>query len=454
MPLYCYHVIAFLLGFILDCILGDPYFLPHPVRLIGQLISSLENKYLGEKASASSVSAEQTEEGALSPDAPEGEEQASEGEAASALTQGSVDGELEAEALQAEELESAAGEAKAQPEEIVYDEAFWSQAPTPKAQSAESEMDGAAQTKAADVQKAKEEPLTEEAKKKREQGRTMVLLVLFCTVLATDILFMGSYFVHPILGCIVEAILTYQILAAKCLWVESMKVYKALKEGTIADARKAVSMIVGRDTAKLDAEGVTKAAVETVAENTSDGVIAPMLYLAIGGPILGMLYKAINTMDSMVGYKNERYLDFGRAAAKLDDIVNYVPSRIAARLMIFSCYFLGGKFIPSEAKRIYLRDRLKHASPNSAQTESACAGALGIQLAGDASYFGKLVHKPTIGDARRKVEAEDIVLANKLMYGTTILCFLACLILMCIVCCAFFGGVDAVKLMIMNFKKV
>ena len=429
MPLYCYHVIAFLLGFILDCILGDPYFLPHPVRLIGQLISVLENKYLGEKVPAASVSAEQAEE------------ESSHDEAAG-----------EDESL--EELASDAYEPEPQPEEIVYDESFWSQTPVKKVQDEAGDEVKTEQTKAPEARKPEEEPLTEEAKKKREQGRTMVLLVLFCTVLVTDILFMGSYFVHPIFGCIVEAILTYQILAAKCLWVESMKVYKALKEGTIADARKAVSMIVGRDTAKLDAEGVTKAAVETVAENTSDGVIAPMIYLAIGGPILGMLYKAINTMDSMVGYKNERYLDFGRAAAKLDDIVNYVPSRIAARLMIFSCYFLGGKFIPAEAKRIYLRDRLKHASPNSAQTESACAGALGIQLAGDASYFGKLVHKPTIGDARRKVEAEDIVLANKLMYGTTILCLLVCLILMCIVCCAFFGGVDAVKLMILNLKKV
>ena len=435
MPLYCYHIIAFLLGFILDCILGDPYFLPHPVRLIGSLISALENKYLGEKAPASSASAEQTE-GESSPDEEVGEDQSL------------------AESMQAEGIDSDANEPEIQPEEIVYDESFWSQTPVKKVQDEAGDEVKTEQAKESNVQKDKEEPLTEEAKKKREQGRTMVLLVLFCTVLVTDVLFMGSYFVHPILGCIVEAILTYQILAAKCLWVESMKVYKALKEGTIADARKAVSMIVGRDTAKLDAEGVTKAAVETVAENTSDGVIAPMIYLAIGGPILGMLYKAINTMDSMVGYKNERYLDFGRAAAKLDDIVNYVPSRIAARLMIFSCYFLGGKFIASEAKRIYLRDRLKHASPNSAQTESVCAGALGIQLAGDASYFGKLVHKPTIGDARRKVEAEDIVLANRLMYGTTSLCLLACLILMCVVCCAFFGGVDAFKLMIMSFKKV
>ncbi|MBO4750408.1 MAG: cobalamin biosynthesis protein CobD [Lachnospiraceae bacterium] len=359
-------------------------------------------------------------------------------------------------------------EPEAEPEEIVYDESFWDQTPVKKATNADEAQANAfdagqanagyanaykaEQASASETQKA--EPLSEEAKKKREQGRTMVLIVLFCTVLVTDIVFMGSYFIHPILGCIVEAILTYQILAAKCLYMESMKVYKALKTGTIADARRAVSMIVGRDTAKLDEEGVTKAAVETVAENTSDGVIAPMLYLAIGGPILGMLYKAINTMDSMVGYKNDRYLDFGRAAAKLDDYVNYLPSRIAARLMIFSCHFLGGGFIASEAKRIYFRDRLKHSSPNSAQTESACAGALGIQLAGDASYFGKVVHKPTIGDARRKVDPEDIARANKLMYGTTILCFVLCLAVLAAVTCAFFGGVDVIKLWLLSMKKV
>ena len=306
----------------------------------------------------------------------------------------------------------------------------------------EKSLDEAAE-KASEEETKKEsdqKALSPEAKKKREQGRTAVLIVLLCTVAVTDVLFWGSYYLHPILGCVIETILTYQIHAAKCLRVESMKVYKALKTGTIEDARKAVSMIVGRDTDQLDEAGVTKAAVETVAENTSDGVIAPMLYLAIGGPILGMLYKAINTMDSMIGYKNERYLDFGRAAAKLDDVVNFLPSRISAWLMIFACPFLGDHFIASEGKRIYLRDRRKHASPNSAQTESVCAGALGIQLAGDASYFGKIVHKPTIGDGRRKVNPEDIPLANCLMYGATILCLLLCIVLMILACYFIFGG--------------
>ncbi|MBP5281680.1 MAG: cobalamin biosynthesis protein CobD [Lachnospiraceae bacterium] len=263
-------------------------------------------------------------------------------------------------------------------------------------------------------------------KKHREQGRQTVLIVLVCMLLVTDILLIGGYLIHPILGCVIEAIMTYQALAAKCLVVESMKVYKALTTGSIADARKAVSMIVGRDTAELDEEGVTKAAVETVAENASDGVIAPMLYLAIGGPILGFVYKAINTMDSMIGYKNDRYMDFGRAAAKLDDVVNFLPSRISAWLMILVCPLVGDEFIASEARRIYLRDRGKHSSPNSAQTESACAGALGIKLGGDASYFGKIVHKPEIGDGRRHVEPMDIPRTNHLMYAASILCELIC----------------------------
>ena len=213
--------------------------------------------------------------------------------------------------------------------------------------------------------------------------------------------------------------MTYQILAVKCLKVESMKVYHCLKEQGLEEAREAVSMIVGRDTAQLDAEGVTKAAVETVAENTSDGIIAPMLYTAIGGPVLGFFYKAVNTMDSMIGYKNEKYLYFGRFAARLDDICNYVPARISGVLMIAAAFMTG--FDGKSAARIYRRDRKKHASPNSAQTESVCAGALHIQLAGDASYFGKIYHKPTIGDEIRHTEAEDIRNANRLMYGTSMI---------------------------------
>ncbi len=223
----------------------------------------------------------------------------------------------------------------------------------------------------------------------------------------------------PAAGFLLESFWSYQLLATRCLRDESMKVYDRLKNGTLQEAREAVSMIVGRDTAALSEEGVTKAAVETVAENASDGVIAPMFYQALGGVPLMFLYKAINTMDSMLGYKNDRYLYFGRAAARLDDAANFLPSRISAVLMILGSYICGldGK----NAARIYRRDRKKHASPNSGETESVMAGALGVQLGGDAYYFGKLVKKPALGDAARKVEIEDIPRANRLLYVTSAL---------------------------------
>ena len=309
---------AYLLGFLLDLLLGDPYWLPHPVRLIGKGITKTE-----------------------------------------ALLR-----------------------------------------PAGKMRTNRQELQG---------------------------GRRLVVIVLLATTLLAALLLFGAYALHPCLGLLVETIMTYQILAVKCLKVESMKVYHCLKEQGLVAARGAVSMIVGRDTAQLDAEGVTKAAVETVAENTSDGIIAPMLYTAIGGPVLGFFYKAVNTMDSMIGYKNERYLYFGRGAAKLDDVMNYIPARISAYLMIAAA-FCGGKcYDGRRAYIIYKRDNRNHASPNSAQTESVCAGALGIQLAGDASYFGKLVHKPYIGDAVRRVEAEDIKRAGRLMYLTAFLCQGICL---------------------------
>ena len=306
-----YHLTAFIAGFILDLILGDPYRMPHPVRLIGGLTGKLEK--------------------------------------------------------------------------TLY-----------------------------------------KMRDKRRAGRVMVFLVLVITTAISGVILSGAYYIHPVAGCVIETIMTYQILATKCLRTESMKVYKALTTGTIEEARKAVSMIVGRDTALLDVEGVTKAAVETVAENTSDGVIAPMLYLAVGGPVLGFVYKSINTMDSMIGYKNERYIEFGRTAARLDDFVNYIPSRVSAVFMIIGAA-IGGKDLDwREAYRIYKRDRRNHASPNSAQTEAVCAGALRIRLAGDASYFGKIVHKPWIGDAGRKIEADDIKRADRLLYLTAFLCEIVC----------------------------
>lgn len=214
----------------------------------------------------------------------------------------------------------------------------------------------------------------------------------------------------------------YQLLAARSLRDESKKVYDALKTGDMEKSRHAVSMIVGRDTRSLTEEGVTKAAVETVAENTSDGIIAPLFYMMIGGAVGGFAYKAINTMDSMVGYKNEKYQYFGTAAALLDDVVNYIPARISGWLMILAAYLLNmnGK----NAKKIYLRDRTQHASPNSAHTEAVMAGALEIQLAGDAWYFGELHKKPYIGDPIRKVEPEDILRSHRLMYATSVLAVL------------------------------
>lgn len=315
-----YHILAFFCGFILDLLMGDPCFLPHPVRLIGKLISETEKRLRGSQPA--------------------------------------------------------------------------------------------------------------ESGKEIRRGTAMVCVVLVVVVTAAAGCLCAAYLMHPLVGVLLECLMTYQILAVKCLRVESMKVYRYLKEGNPAAARAAVSMIVGRDTERLDEEGIAKAAIETVAENTSDGVIAPMLYLALGGPVLGFFYKAVNTMDSMIGYKNEKYLYFGRAAAKLDDAVNYIPARVSACLMIAAAFFLGGDFLGRNAVRIYRRDRRKHASPNSAQTESVCAGALGIRLAGDASYGGKTVKKPYIGDASRGVEYEDIRRANRMMYVTAWLGEMACMLFM------------------------
>lgn len=267
----------------------------------------------------------------------------------------------------------------------------------------------------------------------RKCGVWTVWIVCVTTVLVVAALLFAGYGIHFALGIFVEALLSWTIFAAKSLRVESMKVYQALKEENVENARFAVSMIVGRDTECLNEEGIVKATVETIAENTSDGVIAPLLFTCVGGPVLGMLYKSINTMDSMIGYRNERYMNFGRCAARLDDVVNFIPSRISAFMMIIVAY-MGKEYSGKEALRIFKRDRFCHKSPNSAQTESACAGALLIKLAGDASYFGKVVKKPYIGDASKPIEYEDIKRANKLMYGTAFLTMVVCYIyLFCLI---------------------
>ena len=246
----------------------------------------------------------------------------------------------------------------------------------------------------------------------------VILVCLYCFWIPFGILYL-LYKWNFAAGFVLETFWCGQLLATKSLKDESMKVYDRLKNGTIEEARYAVSMIVGRDTQSLTETGVTKAAVETVAENASDGIIAPMLYMAIGGVPLMFLYKGINTMDSMLGYKNEKYLYFGRCAAKLDDVANFIPARISGWLMVLATVFAG--LDTKNAAKIYKRDRRNHASPNSAQTEAAMAGALDVQLAGNAYYFGKLYEKPTIGDPIRPVEIEDIPRANKLLYATCIL---------------------------------
>ena len=278
-----YHFFAMFLGFVLDLLFGDPHWLPHPIRLIGNLIASLEK-------------------------------------------------------LNKKELSDT---------------------------------------------------------KRFLRGFAMVVIVIAWTTGVTAVILEGAYGLHPAIGCAVEAIMTYQILATKCLKVESMKVYEQLHKQDLPAAR-----------------------------------IAPMIYLAVGGPVLGFAYKAVNTMDSMVGYKNEKNLYFGRFAAKLDDVVNFIPSRVAALLMIVASFLPGKRFSGTGAWKIWRRDSRKHASPNSAQTESACAGSLGIQLAGDASYFGKTVEKPTIGDALCPVKPEDIRYATVLLYRMAFLGMAVCLSLL------------------------
>ena len=249
-------------------------------------------------------------------------------------------------------------------------------------------------------------------------GLIEVLIVCILSLGIPGVILYTLYPRIPWLALILESFWCYQLLATRSLKDESMRVYDCLKHGTLEESRKAVSMIVGRDTAALTEEGVTKAAVETVAENASDGVIAPMLYMAIGGAPLMFLYKGINTMDSMLGYKNDRYLYFGRCAAKLDDAANYLPARISGALMVLASYITG--FDGKNAWKIFRRDSRNHTSPNSAQTESVMAGALDVRLAGNAYYFGKLYEKPTIGDPIRPIEPEDIRRANRLLYATAI----------------------------------
>ena len=218
---------------------------------------------------------------------------------------------------------------------------------------------------------------------------------------------------------IVNTILIYTTLATKCLKDESVKIYKVLKTGDLDKSRIQLSYIVGRDTTNLNEKEIVRATVETVAENTVDGIIAPLFYGFIGGAPLAMAYKAVNTLDSTVGYKNDKYYYLGFASAKIDDIANYIPARLGVILLSLGSLFAGFNF--KDALKIGIRDRKNHKSPNCAFSEGAVAGALGIQLGGTNVYFGKEVYKPTIGDKTREIEIEDIVRTNKIMYSSSII---------------------------------
>lgn len=265
---------------------------------------------------------------------------------------------------------------------------------------------------------------------KRRAGRLLVASMVGGTLAASSVTLWCAGRAHPFLRRGLEVWWGWQCVAMRDLWREASNVESQLRTASLADARNAVSRIVGRDTERLDERGVTRAAIESVAESFSDGVVAPMLYLLAGGAPLALCYKAINTMDSMVGYKNKRYLDFGRAAAHADDVANYVPSRLTALLLVASAGLCGED--AAGAWRIWRRDHARHASPNSAQTESAMAGALGIELAGPAWYFGEYHDKPTIGDATREPEIADITRASRLMCVGSVLCVATCCALSCL----------------------
>lgn len=258
---------------------------------------------------------------------------------------------------------------------------------------------------------------------------TWISVVLIAFVF-TNLILKLSYHLNYIFGIIVSGIIIYFCIATKSLKVEALKVVKALKDNDIEEARHRLSYIVGRDTKSLDEEGILRAVVETIAENISDGVVAPILYAGLFGAPFALVYKAVNTMDSMFGYKNEKYYDFGYFPAKLDDIFNYIPARLTGYLIIVSSYFL--KLDYKNSYKIYKRDRYNHSSPNSAHPEAAVAGALGLKLGGANYYFGKLVEKPTIGDEVKKIEINDVYVTNRILYLVSFLSFSVSILLNCV----------------------
>lgn len=265
----------------------------------------------------------------------------------------------------------------------------------------------------------------------RKAGAILWFIIILTSFIVPFVILYVAAKINIFFATIIESIMCYYILATKSLKDESMKVYYSLKKNDVEEAKKYLSYIVGRDVKNLNESSIAKAAVETVAENTSDGVIAPMLFIMVGGAPLGFMYKAINTLDSMVGYKNDKYINLGRFSAIADDVANYLPARISAFIMIAASFLL--KMDYKNAYKIYKRDKYNHNSPNSAHTESVCAGALNIMLGGDNYYGGKLVHKKTIGDNNKEVEVEDINNANKLMYTTSFLCLITGTLVMIII---------------------
>lgn len=301
-------ILAMTIGFIIDLILGDPYFMPHPIKLMGNFIKTFEKNLLGNKKTSNFML-------------------------------------------------------------FIY-------------------------------------------------GTILSLSLIFLSFIIPLIILKYLAYLNFYLKVMVESIFCYQILATKSLKTESMKVFYQLEKKEIQTARQYLSWIVGRDTANLGETEIIKATVETIAENTSDAVIAPLIFICIGGAPLGFLYKAVNTLDSMIGYKNDKYFYFGKFSAKIDDAVNYIPAILSAYGMLLSSYLLG--LDTKNSYKIYRRDKKNHTSPNSAKTESVCAGALNVQLGGDNYYFRKLVHKKTIGDDNRRINAEDIKTANNLMTTSAI----------------------------------
>lgn len=262
-------------------------------------------------------------------------------------------------------------------------------------------------------------------------GIVLAVVVVGIAGVIPAIILLLAWMIHPIVYVIAASVLSYYLMATKSLRTESMKVHESLKKKNVAEARYYISMLVGRDTDKLEEEGIMKATVETIAENTSDGCIAPLFYLMLGGPVVGYLYKAINTLDSMVGYKNDTYFFFGKFSARMDDLANLIPARLAAWMMLVATALL--KMDTKNAYRIYRRDRKKSNSPNAGQTEAVCAGALHVTLLGDAYYFGKLCHKPEIGDSDKKIEIEDIKRTNNLLYMTVIIAYFMFLIVVVLI---------------------